>query len=108
MNKNEIKELENIYNAIKIECSFELYNEDACYHEISEKIVDTSGTLLSLAYRIVRFNLDKDENTNLTIDRIKTLLSKIYETLQEIDFYTNKEKHIDELVSKYAPNGIYL
>ncbi len=108
MNKEIIEELEKLHNGIRLECCAELYDEDACYHEISEKIVDTSSTLLSLAYRIVRFNLDKDENTNLTIDSIKTLLSKIYETLQELDFYTNKGKRIDELVSKYAPNGIYL
>ena len=90
MNKNDITELEEIYNAIRSECSYELYNEDVCTHKISKKIVDTSSTLLSLAYRIYRYNLDKDEKTDLTIENIKVLLVKIYSILQELDFYANK------------------
>ena len=103
----ELQEIEKLYQNIRLICEDSLYDTKSYNHKSTKKIVNLSLFLVNQAEMQIKNN---NNTSNLGINKIKTILSSIHKILLKLDFFSNKEKEIKDIIESNSINmeDVYL
>ena len=98
---NELKEIEEIYQNIRLVCEDNLYDIKSSNYKFTKKIINVS---LFLVNQAIKQSKGCNAPSNLDICKIKSTLFAIYNILVKLDFFSNKEKEIDNIIENNSIN----